>query len=1022
MSTQFVLQSAVNFPVALWLDIPATGYQSCLPLTTFKIHLYTEDDAPHTVHLYSQGSRSIPWQAPQNKWSHLNPQWRFTDLSGNVINDITLTNAASTLFNGTSGYLASAEFYYIDDMPTQTNCTSNAYVLIWAVVDFSQYPVQNDINENLQTAPGYVNSKVLSVAPYGVDQLIPDRLEITSDAINPLFNYYWINTSIPYIISVVGKTPDGLQEGIIRNSPISNQYGISAGPFIQSISTIPSSMLTWTPSNDNAYLSALDDQNFVIGGYLKGDVVSTQAAETVSIEVSGNVYFENIPPHYPYVWVSNPNNNTLNRIFAPCIRSRWTASEFPFELNQYDQKIVDVTNLQVTAMPTMMSLTGFNGIYGIAVDEFKYVWCTDAESDKVYKFSSEGILISSLNFGEGTTYGHGLTGGCTPAGISVNGLGDIWVTFFDSASTICLDPNTGNIKYIINPGDPWSAIPDMDPVFKPVLAEPDMNNDVWTTYNNSICSILVKYNSTGSSIITSITLPMCSNPMDLHITKDNDIWVSLNGYISAANELSYVNKYMGSTPFTLLSSITALGPSYLAIDNDNNLWFTQGENIVTRIVTTGEETNWVVGSAVSGENALEGICCDIYNHIHVINSVDNYLYGVAELGGVDAEMKILPDQNLGWYNDTGFVYTLTSEDFKSAQAFGDWSGSKWIRKYAPIYEPYIFRSMSGYSSSFDIYEFDKYDIRRFNESWDSADQIKTFARSPHIADNPVFWDGYMKTVWGDAAAKQGEAFGREAYEKISNFVANHADVNTCNVAQLYNLAQYTDVPIDDYGVSLPPELRRIMDIGSVNQQLLWGTRCKCNRNITNEYTTYLSGQQLVSTNYICKYCGHYHPGNKGDYFNPLTYSVTAFTPFIIEDRSNVNNKYQLITPPALLSSYSISTSSFITDNCDPLITNNNYITTYPLSSYYNIILPNIINFSLSANVSEFQQIITYFCFNNYVASTPCAEQTAGIINWDDQYTTLDERVSSIDDWYGSEQSLERMFNYVLHKGLGLVKD
>ncbi len=611
MTTEFILQSAANFPVALWMVSPLSAYQGCIS-DSFKIYLYSEDNNEHRIDLYSQGSNSIPWQDPQNKWSHLNPQWRFTDLSGNIINYITLKNGVITVFDSTTGYLASAEFYYIDDMPT----TIGQDVSVWAVADFSEYPVYIDILTNSQGVSGFSNSLVQSIAPYSVFSLSPSYLEITRDGINPMFDFYWSNTTIPYIVSVIGVSETGSCTAVMKNFPVTNIQGSALGPVVRSINGIASTDLTWDPNNTISFLSALDYQGFCVGGYLKGTV---------------------------------------------------------------------------------------------------------------------------------------------------------------------------------------------------------------------------------SSNIT-------------------------------ANDIS--------------------------------------------------------------------------------------------------------------------IYAIVS-------------------------------SLSGMSNPFDIYDFNGYDIRRFNESWNATDEIKKYARSSHIADNPVYWDNYMRSLWGDSNTNQGESFGREAYEKISNFAPNHIDINVCNINQLYDLATLMNVPMDIYGVELPAELRRIMDIASVNQQLLWGSRCNCNKNITNERVSYLSGSAMVDAQYLCKACGHYHAGNKGEAFNPRTYMVTAFTPFIIEDKTNKTTSYQLIIPP--LSGSNIFTEKKNEDKCLLNSMSSTYLSTYPLSSYYHVMLPTMFDFGTSANENDFLQIISYFCFYDYVSTNPCTKQIAGIINWEDPFTTLDENLSSINDWYGNGQTLEKILNYTLHKGLGLIE-
>jgi streptogramin lyase len=990
MSTQFYLQSAVNFPVALWIESPQWpfAYQGCTA-GTFKIYMYSEDNLDHRIDLYAQGSKSIPYQVPQNKWSHLNPQWRFTDTDNNVINSITLTNAVTTMFEGTTGYLASGEFYYIDDMPSY-QCDT---IFIWAVADFSQYPVQYDNND----LPGFANSKVFAVAPYLINELIPTSFQITRDGLNPLFNFYWKNATIPHVVSVIGTAPT-YPEGytrvdactaVLKHIPTTNILGLSGGSIIRSLDGVDSTAITWTPDLSSTYLSAYDLQNFRVGGYIKGKVVVDDTIDTTTIDASGTIYYEHITTHYPYLWISNPVNNTFNRIFAPCMSDSWmTPDAAPF-LIELGQTIKDVSVLQVSAMTDAMTLTGFHGIYGIAIDASKHVWCTDIESDKIYRFDPNGILLSSIE----------LEPGVTPAGISLDSISAAWVTLFDAASVLKIDINTGETILTLNPSD-IDDVDYIDPVFKPVLAETDINDNVWITFQNPICCALIKYSSEGTRLST-ITLPLCSDPMDIYITSDNDIWVSLAAHAGPPYGPSSVRKYNGTT-LALISSISALNPAYIAMDNNDSLWFTQDVNTLTRVTSSGTVSSWTIGEAISGLsspppsgitlNSLEGLCCDTYGRVWVINSSDNNLYTIFQ-DQIHLGVKLFPNNKYVWYNDTGAIVRVVDQTSKSAQAFGDWSGSRWIRKYDSINVTQLSATLSGSSNDFSIYDYTGFDIRRFNESWDASNEIKKYARSPHIADNPVFWNSYMKALWGDESTQQGSSFGREIYEKIANFVPNHHDINVCNVDQLYNLAQVTDVPIDDYGIQLPTDMKRLLDIGSVNQQYLWGSRCKCNRNITNTYSTYISAQQLFETEILCKVCGHKHPGNRGDIFSPLEYTVSAYIPFIVEDRTNTNNRYQLI----------------------------NSSETALLSSCYNTLLPSVMNYSVTATYNEFQEAITHFCFYNYIPSY-CTEQVAGVINWDDPYTTLNENASSINDWYGEGQALEKMINYVLHKGLGLIEE
>ena len=49
------------------------------------------------------------------------------------------------------------------------------------------------------------------------------------------------------------------------------------------------------------------------------------------------------------------------------------------------------------------------------------------------------------------------------------------------------------------------------------------------------------------------------------------------------------------------------------------------------------------------------------------------------------------------------------------------------------------------------------------------------------------------------------------------------------------------------------------------------------------------------------------------------------------------------------------------------------------------------------------------------------QQVEGLVNWDDPYTTLSEMTTAHNDWVRDEGTLETIFNYYIHKGLGLIK-
>ena len=166
----------------------------------------------------------------------------------------------------------------------------------------------------------------------------------------------------------------------------------------------------------------------------------------------------------------------------------------------------------------------------------------------------------------------------------------------------------------------------------------------------------------------------------------------------------------------------------------------------------------------------------------------------------------------------------------------------------------------------------------------------------------------------------------------------------------------------------------------------------------------------------CNKCGHYHVGNRGDVFSGTTYMVSAGVPFIVKDRYD-DKTYTLITPP-------LSSSVNYLDSFEPCVVSNNAVTSvsvYPLSAAYTWLLPTLNTPYTTPTYSDFLAVIQQFCFYGYY-DIKCGKQVSGEINWDDPNTTLSENVSSLEEWYGDNGTIEKMFSKVLHTGLGFINE
>jgi len=975
----------------IYTDVPPPsemGQKSAYP---FTLTFYSQVTG-NVIGLYSANSRSRPYQLPQNKWGGLLPQWQFQDLSGNIVQNAPVSE--TIIYSGTEvlGATGTAQFYYVDDMST----TASSPVFLWATLETSGIPVEYDIDK--QTVPGYANSNVKTVIPYTVNGLAPTILDITRNGEDDIFPTKWVDIPFRTVIQVqsdalVGLCPDA-EPVTIFDYPSSNAIGMLSGNEInRELIGIPLSASTFTPDTDYFVRYTNEaDKYFDIGGFRRGSAES--AVSALNTAVSANVRIIQSAPFRDttYVWVSNPENKTINRLSLFGTLPAYLLSAIPVPPITADSRIFDVPFLSSTDVP--YALTGFGGIFGTAVTPCYDVWFADAELDALYKYDAQGSLLSSIYLKQVpgiTALDANLVSsdyGLTPAGIALDGDLGLWVSNFDTISAFKFDIS-GNFLFAATPSGVATAAPFTDPLTKPPAVETDTENNAWVTYSTPACSMLVKYSPSGG-LLRQIQAPRGSTPIDLVVdARDDSFWVSnaYSHYLSGS-----ISKYTSEGSLVSTWPLLSGYPSYITIDRSGDAWFNYGYYYVGHATTTSSIiSSYVVsGSLISSVGGLsglyfdtdvridnqliEGIACDTRDRIWIVNGVENMVYimqNPTSYGTFEYDsFKILPDANLSYYNDTlsAMQYSLSSEWNRSAQAFGDWTGFRWMQKYLSLYDSVSTTSylITGMSNEFDIKDFNNTnEVRRFNESWDAGVQMQSYALPEHIHDNASLFTGFFGNAVGGLESGQ-QQIGRTSYEKIANFLANHSEVDTSNVDQLYSLAEETDVPMDDYNWNFPIDLGRIMDIASIEHQRLWGERCQCNRNFEGGST--------------CSNCGHGHSRNLGEAFTALNYTVSAGTPFIVKFRYGPGRYHLLDTVPKPTDTYPLSSTSSIA---------------WLTSSYYN-----------------------EYDFFHYI-DTPCNNQVEGIINWEDSYTTLSEQNSSLSAWYVENGIVDEMFNYMLHKGLGL---
>lgn len=109
---------------------------------------------------------------------------------------------------------------------------------------------------------------------------------------------------------------------------------------------------------------------------------------------------------------------------------------------------------------------------------------------------------------------------------------------------------------------------------------------------------------------------------------------------------------------------------------------------------------------------------------------------------------------------------------------------------------------------------------KINEDFNLKDTYKSFALQPCLRDCNILFDGVLGQIVGDSSDYMN--LGVQIYEKISNFVSNTQDIDTCNITNLYGLYNKFDEYIADLNYNWPAELKRTIDLLSIRLDKLLG--------------------------------------------------------------------------------------------------------------------------------------------------------------------------------------------------------
>jgi hypothetical protein len=706
-----------------------------------------------------------------------------------------------------------------------------------------------------------------------------------------------------------------------------------------------------------------------------------------------------------------PKNTTVNIVYLPTILppANWIQT-FTTETTAF---YLTGSNSQVNYQqdPHSSFLVNIGGVlqspetYSYNVDEQKLVFNTTLPINTP-------VSITQLTVPENIN----AVAAFTPAHVSLDKNYNIWVSLFNSVSVLKFDPDF-NLLFSVAPtgvnwpARSWTVSPPedisyqaarfsntsrmfansgddtLDPytnefLLKPPVAETDKENNCWVTYANPLCCLLVKYSESGQPLL-QIPLKQYSVPINLAVNSQNNIWVSnFHGSSYTYTPLSGSIELYNTTSGELLNTVTNISrPGHIALDRQNNLWFTHGLRRFGYFNTTsntlcswvidlsGNITEFVLPSAFDvttledfdefdnkEDDELGGLAVDVYNRVWILDNTQNFAYVLTASSNFISypirSFKIIPDITLGYYIDINTGNTYTEEGdyyYRSAQATGDWTGNRWYQKYTNV-QTITATPVSGISAPFNLSPFvNKHQIRRVNESFNAAEYYKSLALPEILNSNTVLFDKFLPAVVGTGEMTSKEDIGQITYEKTANFVLNHSDIDTCNIEQLLSLAELTNNPASDYAATYPLEIKNMLDIASVPRSQLWG----------------MADNTPILTRSL------------GKEYNTQTDLLTAGTSIILKSKSD--SSLSLLQVPPL------STGELI----------------YPLTSFSGFGLKN--------------PIIDYLFYRFEPAYTN--QFIENVIDWDSPYTTQSRTASTSEDWYGDNGALETAFRYLLINNL-----
>jgi hypothetical protein len=293
-------------------------------------------------------------------------------------------------------------------------------------------------------------------------------------------------------------------------------------------------------------------------------------------------------------------------------------------------------------------------------------------------------------------------------------------------------------------------------------------------------------------------------------------------------------------------------------------------------------------------------------------------------------------------------------------------------------------TIQGVSNTFNIYPSGGvYEIAKKGEDVDFKQMFKDVSTQPLFQDKVILFNEFLGTIFGDIDSDQ-DSIGKSTYEKIKNFIDNNAILDYCNIDQLISILNSFNEKLPTFSstnFNTPKELKRLVDLLSIKQGLLFGSQNKFNKNF--DKFGYINSE--------------IYGKNLGDKL-PINYTIIPGQHIVAHEK--FGNKYSLLNTYLPLCASSI------------ILGANN---TYQLSSYNNtwgwgLIFPALGDLP--------KQLPNYYNFYKYKPGID-GTNNESVINFDDSNTSLTFSSSSYQNWSKEEGIIANIITQKLYSNLNL---